>query len=360
MIQQAIAKVVENEDLSESEMMEVMEQITEGTATQAQMGALMIALRMKGECVEEITGAARVMRAKSTPIPVGSPDISLDREEINVDTETIVDTCGTGGDGTHTFNVSTTTAFVVAGAGLRVAKHGNRSVSSLCGSADVVEALGVTLALKPEEVGACIDKVGIGFLYAPMLHSAMRHVVGPRREIGLRTMFNLLGPLTNPAGATVQVLGVYRADLTEKMAGVLRRLGSRSAFVVYGEGSYDEISIVGPTRVTRLDDGQIRTSTLVPEDVGLTRHHPDEIRGGDAKKNAAITLDVLQGNPGARRDMVLINAAAALVAANKAETLSDGVVMAAESIDAGRALEKLRLLVQMGEQAAVKRAAAAN
>ena len=360
MIQRAIAKAVEKENLSESEMMAVMEQITGGTATQAQMGAFMIALRMKGETVDEIAGAARVMRAKSTPIPLGASDVSLDREDINVDTETIVDTCGTGGDGTHTFNVSTTTAFVVAGAGLRVAKHGNRSVSSLCGSADVVEALGIKLDLSPEEVGSCIDRVGIGFLYAPMLHSAMRHVVGPRREIGLRTMFNLLGPLTNPAGATVQVLGVYREDLTEKLARVLRRLGTRSAFVVYGVGSYDEISIVGPTRMTRLVDEQIHTYTLVPEDVGLTRHRPDDIRGGDAKKNAAITMDVLTGKPGARRDMVLINAAAALVAAGKAETLSDGVAMAADSVDSGRALGKLRLLVQTGEEAALRRAAAAN
>ncbi len=358
MIQQAIAKAVEREDLSEAEMMDVMEEITAGTTTQAQMGALMIALRMKGEAVEEIAGAAKVMRAKSTAIPVGASDVSLDREEINVDTETIVDTCGTGGDGTHTFNVSTTTAFVAAGAGLRVAKHGNRSVSSLCGSADVVETLGIRLDLTPDEVGACIDQVGIGFLYAPMLHGAMRHVVGPRREIGLRTLFNLLGPLTNPAGATVQVLGVYREELTEKLARVLKRLGCRSAFVVYGQGSYDEISIVGPSRLTRLDDGEIRTSELTPEDVGLKRYHPEEIRGGDAKKNAAITLEVLGGEPGARRDMVLINAAAVLTAAGKARTLTEGVTMAAEAIDSGRALTKLRRLVEMGQQFAAGRAAA--
>ncbi|MEW6352345.1 MAG: anthranilate phosphoribosyltransferase [Thermodesulfobacteriota bacterium] len=358
MIQQAIAKAVERQDLSEAEMMEVMEQITEGTTTQAQIGAFMIALRMKGESVEEISGAAKVMRAKSTAIPVGASEVSLDREEINVDTETIVDTCGTGGDGTHTFNVSTTTAFVVAGAGLRVAKHGNRSMSSLCGSADVVETLGVRLDLTPQEVGECIDRIGIGFLYAPMLHGAMRHVVGPRREIGLRTIFNVLGPLTNPAGATVQVLGVYREDLTEKLARVLKRLGCRSAFVVYGHGSYDEISIVGPSRLTRLDDEEIRTTEFTPEEVGLKRYQPDEIRGGDAKKNAAITLAVLEGKPGAKRDMVLVNAAAVLTAAGKTQTLADGVAMAADAIDSGRALGRLRSLVEMGNQFAARRAAA--
>ncbi len=352
MIKEAIGKAVDLQDLTESEMMEVMDEITDGRVTQAQIGAFLVALRMKGECVDEITGAARVMRAKSVPIPMNTNSkVSLDRDEINVEDETVVDTCGTGGDGTRTFNVSTTTAFVVAGAGLKVAKHGNRSVSSLCGSADVVEALGVPLDLAPEQVGACIDEVGIGFLYAPMLHSAMRHVVGPRREIGLRTIFNVLGPLTNPAGASVQVLGVYREDLTETLAQVLKRLGSRSAFVVYGDGSYDEISITGPSRITRLHNGEISTSTVSPEDLGLGRAAPESIRGGDAEQNAAITLSVLKGEPGGPRDMVLLNAAAMLVAAERVDNLKEGVLIAAEAIDSGKALEKLGHLKAMGLRA---------
>lgn len=348
MIQDAIARAVDGIDLTESEMMEVVGQITDGKCTPAQIGALLIALRMKGETVEEISGAARVVRAKCQQIPVGNSGVSLDRDEINIDRETMVDTCGTGGDGTRTFNVSTTTAFVVAGAGLKVAKHGGRSVSSSCGSADVVEALGVDLNLTPEQVGACIDEIGIGFLYAPALHSSFRHVVGPRREIGLRTIFNLLGPLTNPAGAQVQVIGVYRPDLTETIAHVLKNLGSRSAFVVHGEGSYDEISITGPTKATRLFQGEISTSTLCPEDFGFTRAKPEDIRGGDVKRNAEIVLAVLRGEKGPCRDMVLLNAAAAFVAAEKAPTFEEGLTMAAHSIDSGKAMDKLSRLVEMG------------
>jgi anthranilate phosphoribosyltransferase len=350
MIQGAIAKVVERQDLSESEMMEVMDLITEGKVTHSQIGALLVGLRMKGETADEISGAAKVMRAKSTRIPLSGSAVSVDRDEINCDLETIVDTCGTGGDGTNTFNISTTTAFVVAGGGLKVAKHGNRSVSSLCGSADVVEALGVPLDLTPEQVGTCINQVGIGFLYAPLLHSAMRHVIVPRREIGLRTLFNLLGPLTNPAGASVQVLGVYREDLTETMAGALRRLGCRSAFVVYGEGSYDEISITGRSTITRLVDDEIVTSTLAPEDLGLQRADPEAIRGGDATRNAQIALAVLKGEPGACRDVVLMNAAAVFVAAGSADSLERGIRMAEESIDSGRALHKLEQLTALGSR----------
>ncbi|MFZ5867001.1 MAG: anthranilate phosphoribosyltransferase [Thermodesulfobacteriota bacterium] len=352
MIQEALAKAVGGTDLSEVEMMQVMDEVTEGKATQAQIGALLIALRMKGESVDEITGAARVMRAKSIKIPVGNSNVSVDRDEINWDRETVADTCGTGGDGTRTFNVSTATAFVVAGAGVKVAKHGNRSVSSLCGSADVVEALGVPLDLTPEQVGECIDRVGIGFLYAPLLHGAMRHVAGPRREIGLRTIFNVLGPLTNPAGASVQVLGVYREDLTETMAHVLLKLGSRSSFVVFGDGSYDEISITGPTKVTRLHEGEISTYTLVPEDVGLKRARAEEIRGGDAPENASIILNILNGQDGARKDMVLLNAAAALVAAGRAGSMQDGVGLASEAIDSGKALEKLNGLISVATDCA--------
>ena len=347
MIREAIYKVAQGKDLSELEMARVMEQITDGEATPAQIGALLVSLRIKGETVDEITGAARVLRAKSELIPSANSKVSLDRDEINVDQETIVDTCGTGGDGTKTFNVSTTTAFVVAGAGLKVAKHGNRAVSSQCGSADVLETLGVRLDLTPGQVGACIDRIGIGFLFAPLLHNSMRHAAGPRREIGLRTIFNLLGPLTNPAGATVQVLGVFRADLTETMARVLARLRCKSAFVVFGEGSYDEISITGPSRITRLNQGEIETFTLTPEEVGLKRSAPEEIAGGDAAQNAAIVRAVLEGCPGACRDIVLLNAAAVLVAAGRAETLVQGIELAAGTIDSGRALSKLNGLVAM-------------
>jgi len=360
MIQQAIAKVAERQDLSESEMMEVMDLITEGVATSAQIGALLVGLRMKGETVEEISGAAKVMRAKSTRIPLKGSSVSVDRDEINCDLETVVDTCGTGGDGTNTFNISTTTAFVVAGAGLKVAKHGNRSVSSMCGSADVVEVLGVPLDLTPEQVAACIEQVGIGFLYAPLLHSAMRHVAVPRREIGLRTMFNLLGPLTNPAGASVQVLGVYRKELTETLARVLGKLGCRSAFVVHGEGSYDEISITGLSTITRLQDGDVATTTLVPEDVGLQRALPETIRGGDAERNAHIALATLDGERGPCRDVVLMNSAAVFVAAGNADGLADGVRMASESIDSGRALRKLQELKALGSRFATQAKSAAR
>jgi anthranilate phosphoribosyltransferase len=350
MIQQAIAKVVDRTDLTEDEMVSVMSTIMDGAATGAQIGAFLTALRMKGETVTEIAAAAQVMRERSTRVPVGQSNVCLDRDEINVDLETIVDTCGTGGDGTRTFNVSTTTAFVVAGAGLKVAKHGNRSVSSKCGSADVVETLGVPLDLTPEQVGECIDRVGIGFLYAPMLHSAMRHVIGPRREIGMRTLFNLLGPLTNPARASVQVLGVYDDKLTEPMARVLGRLGCGSAFVVHGEGSYDEISITGSTRISRLNDGDVTTDTLVPDDFGIKRAAPEDITGGDAEENAVITRTVLQGQKGPRRDMVVLNSAAALVAAKKASGFREGIEMSCESIDSGSALSKLQELIAVSRE----------
>jgi anthranilate phosphoribosyltransferase len=350
MIREAIASVVKGENLSEVTMTKVMDQMTEGHATPAQIGALLIGLRIKGEVPEEIAAAARVMRAKSVKIPVAKSAEAPNGRHPGIDMEEVVaDTCGTGGDGAKTFNVSTTAAFVVAGAGIKVAKHGNRSVSSLCGSADVVEALGLRLDLTPGQVGACIDRVGIGFLYAPLLHGAMRHVIGPRRELGLRTVFNLLGPLTNPAGATVQIVGVYAEHLTETIAKVLDKLGCRSAFVVYGAGSYDEISITGPTTVTRLLNGDIKTNPMVPEDVGLKSAQPEDIRGGDASRNAAITLGVLNGEKGAPRDMVLLNAAAVLVAAGRAASFREGIELSTESIDSGRGLEKLRQLVATGD-----------
>jgi len=341
MLKQAIQKVVNRSNLTEEEMEAAMEVIMSGQATPAQIGAFITALRLKGETVEEITGAARVMRRKATRIRVDNNQINIDRDEINLDLETIVDTCGTGGDGTNTFNVSTTTAFVVAGCGLRVAKHGNRSVSSLCGSADVIQSLGVNLDVPPDVVEKCLNEVGIGFLFAPALHSAIKYAIGPRREIGIRTIFNILGPLTNPAGANVQVLGVYDKELTPVLAEVLGELGSRSAFVVYGEGSFDEISISGKTQVSELKNGQVTTYSIEPEDFGLPRANPDDIRGGDVQENARIVLSVLKGEPGARRDMVLLNAAAALVAAGRAADFPEGIIQAAEAIDSGRALEKL-------------------
>jgi anthranilate phosphoribosyltransferase len=346
MLKEAIFKVVTRQDLTEEEMTRAMDIIMTGEATEAQIGAFITGLRMKGETVIEIAAAAQVMRAKATRIPVGNSLVDLDRDEINVDLETVVDTCGTGGDATHTFNVSTVTAFVVAGAGLRVAKHGNRAVSSRCGSADVIEALGINLALTPEQVGMCVNEVGIGFLFAPQLHGAMRYAIGPRREIGIRTIFNILGPLTNPAGANVQVLGVYDAALTEPLAQVLGRLGCRSAFVVFGEGSFDEISIVGPTRVSRLQNGQVRTYDIAPEDFGMRRATLEDIKGGDVFENARIVRQVLQGGGGPKEDMVALNAAAVFIAAGLSREFPDGVALARETIRSGRALKKLDLLIQ--------------
>ncbi|MBM3299045.1 MAG: anthranilate phosphoribosyltransferase, partial [Deltaproteobacteria bacterium] len=325
MIQDAIARVVEGRDLSETEMMQVMEEITEGEASPAQIGAFLIGLRAKGESVDEIAAAARVVRSKTAPIPIGQSDVCLDRDEINVDRETVIDTCAFGEDCTRTFNVSTTTAFVVAAAGLRVAKFGYRYASSRWGSADVLEALGLPLDLTPRQVGECLDEVGIGFLYLPYLQGFMRHVAGIRREIGLRTIFNHLGPLSNPAGAKVQVVGVYREDHTELLAQVLKKLDCRRGLAVYGQDSFDELSITGPSRVTSLVDGAIETTVLSPEDLDLPRAEPEEIRGGNASQNAAITRTVLQGEMGARRNLVLLNAAAVLLAAGKVPAWKDGL-----------------------------------
>jgi anthranilate phosphoribosyltransferase len=345
MIKEMIQKAVQGQDLSEEEMMAVMEEIMGGQATGAQIGSFLTALRMKRETVSEITGAAKVMRAKATPIHVHAV-VSLDRDEINVEEETILDTCGTGGDGTNTFNVSTTTAFVAAGGGLKVAKHGNRSVSSQCGSADVLEALGVNLDVAPQVVEESIREIGIGFLYAPHLHGAMKYAIGPRREMGIRSVFNVLGPLTNPAGANVQVLGVYDPGLTSILAEVLRRLGSARALVVFGEGSVDEISIIGPTQVSELREGVIENYRIGPEDFGMARANIGDIKGGNAQDNAAIVRDVLDGDPGPRRDIVLLNAGAAFYATGRAADIKEGIQMAAESIDSGAASQKLAQLVE--------------
>jgi anthranilate phosphoribosyltransferase len=346
MIKNAISKVVLQQDLVEAEMIEVMNQIMGGEATQAQVGAFITALRMKGETIEEITGAARVMRDHATPIRVGKA-LDIDREEINLDRETILDTCGTGGSGTKSFNISTTVAFVVSACGVKVAKHGNRSISSACGSADVLEALGVNLNVTPEQVELCINEVGVGFLFAPALHGAMKHAIGPRREIGIRTIFNILGPLTNPAGADRQVLGVYDEKLVEVLAKVLVKLGCHRGFVVHGKDGMDEITLTGPTRVAEINEGQVTLSTIEPEDFGLRRCLLSDLQGGDAEENAAIVRDVLAGSEGPKRDVVLLNAAYALVAAGITESVDAGLQKARNMIDDGLAKAKLEGLVNL-------------
>ena len=347
MIKKAIAKVVERENLTEPEMIEVMDQIMSGEATPAQTAAFITALRMKGETVEEVTGAAKVMRDRATRIRVGRSVLDMDREDINLDLETILDTCGTGGSGTNTFNVSTTVAFVVSACGVKVAKHGNRSVSSTCGSADVLEALGVSLDVTPETVERCIREIGIGFLFAPALHGAMKHAIGPRREIGIRTIFNILGPLTNPAGAQCQVLGVYREELTEKLAQVLRKLGCKRGFVVHGLDGMDEITLTAETRIAEVTPDGVNSRLFRPEELGLSRCSMAELRGGDAAANAAIVRGVLSGEKGPKRDIVLLNAAFGLVAAGKADDPAEGLRLAAEAIDSGRAMGQLEKLAAM-------------
>jgi anthranilate phosphoribosyltransferase len=346
MIKTAIAKVVERRDLTEAEMIEVMNQIMGGETTPAQIAAFITALRMKGETVEEITGAARVMRDRATPIRVGRV-LDIDREDINLDQETILDVVGTGGDGTNTFNVSTVVSFVVAACGVKVAKHGNRSVSSLCGSADVLEKLGVKLDVTSETVEECIQKIGIGFLFAPALHGAMKYAIGPRQEVGIRTIFNILGPLTNPAGADCQVLGVYQESLVESMAKVLACLGCHRGFVVHGMDGMDEITLTAATRIAEINEGQVSIFTIEPEDYGLTRCAMSELQGGNAVVNAEIILGVLKGDRGPRRDVVLLNAAFALVAAGGATDVSSGLQLAEHAIDEGRAMAKLESLIEM-------------
>lgn len=334
MIKEAINKVVCRQDLDEAEMVQVMEEIMGGQATDAQIGAFVTALRMKGETVAEITGAARVMRQKATPIDAAEAGALL------------VDIVGTGGDASGTFNVSTTSALVVAGAGVPVAKHGNRSVSSHCGSADVLEALGVNLGISPERIGQCVRQVGIGFMFAPMLHGAMKHAIGPRREIGIRTVFNILGPLTNPAGANVYLLGVYAAELTEIIAAALNNFGVKRALVVWGEGNVDEITTTGATRVSEVHGGKVWTYTITPEQLGLTRVTLADIKGGATVADSAEqVLEVLRGAPGPRREMVLANAGAALMAAGVVESIEEGVLHAAKVIDSGAAMAKLEALV---------------
>jgi anthranilate phosphoribosyltransferase len=335
-IREAIARLLDRHDLSRAEMVAVMEGIADGGATPAQVGAFLAALRLKGETVDEIAGAAEVMRAR------------VDR--IHVAKDVFVDTCGTGGDGRHTFNISTTAAFVVAGAGVTVAKHGNRAVSSRSGSADVLAALGVDVDAAKDIVERCIAEVGIGFLFAPRLHPAFKAVAGIRRELGVRTVFNLLGPLANPAGARHQVMGVYEPRWVPVIGGVLAALGAAHAFVVHGEG-LDEITVTGMTHVCEVKAGDVDRYSILPEDLGLRRHAEPEIAGGDAEVNARIVRDVLSGQKGAPRDAVLANAAAALVCAGAADDLATGVRLGAESIDRGAAAEKVSRLVALTREA---------
>jgi anthranilate phosphoribosyltransferase len=344
MIKEAIGKVVAGTDLSEEEMVGVMNEIMGGEATPAQIGSFITALRMKGETVAEIAGAARVMRQKATHVDAADPG------------EILVDTVGTGGDASGTFNVSTTSSFVVAGAGVRVAKHGNRSVSSHCGSADVLEALGVDLGLSAEQIGRCVRTVGIGFMFAPMLHGAMKYAIGPRREIGIRTVFNVLGPLTNPANANVYLLGVYSPDLVEKLAHVLTRFAVRRALVVCGEGNIDEITITGRTAVADLRDGKVTSYSIAPEDVGFSRASLADIKGGaTAEISAGQLRAVLRGEPGPCLDMVLMNSGAALMAAGLADDLRGGVELAGKTIASGAAMAKLEALVQFCREAGEKK-----
>jgi len=332
MLKRFITKAIDGTDLSEAESGEAMDIIMEGKASPSQIASFLTALRMKGETIQEITGFARTMRAKAVRIRAK-------------DGEPVVDTCGTGGDGKGTFNISTAVAFVAAGGGCTVAKHHNRSVSSQCGSADVLEALGVNQALAPERAESCLQEFGIAFLFAPTFHPATRHALAPRREIGIRTVFNLLGPLTNPAGATIHLAGLYREDLLQPVAEVLRNLGSKSAFVVHSEDHCDEISISGKTTVCQLKDGDINTYQIDPEMAGLKRANLKEIQGGEPEKNANILLQVLKGKTGPSRDVVLLNAAAVFVASEKVSNLRDGIEMARESIDSGRAMKKLEELI---------------
>jgi anthranilate phosphoribosyltransferase len=336
-IQQAIAKLIERQDLTRAEVVQVMGEIADGGATPAQVGAFLAALRLKGETVEEITGAAEVMRARV--------------DKVRVDKDVFVDTCGTGGDGRHTFNISTGAAFAVAGAGVCVAKHGNRAVSSRAGSADVLTALGVNVDAPKDVVERAIAEVGIGFLFAPRLHPAFKAVAGIRRELAVRTVFNLLGPLANPAGARHQVMGVYEPRWVPVIGGVLAALGARHAFVVHGDGM-DEIAVTGMTHVCEVRDGATDRYSMMPEDMGLARHPVDSLTGGDAADNARILRDVLDGQKGPPRDAVLANASAALVTAGVARDLRDGVKIAAHSVDRGAAREKLLALAAITTPAA--------
>lgn len=337
-MQDAIRTVVEGRDLTAEEMTGVMETIMTGEATPAQIGGFLVGLRVKGETVEEIASAARVMRKLATPVKVEGPHL--------------LDTCGTGGDGAKTFNISTASALVAAAAGARVAKHGNRSLSSSSGSADVLEAAGVKLDLSPETLARCIETVGVGFLFAPQHHGAMRHAIGPRREMAIRTVFNVLGPLTNPASADNQLLGVFSDQLVEPIAHVLQRLGSHHVLVVHSEDGLDEISIAGPTRVAELKAGEVHNYTVRPEDFGLGSSSLDTLRVASAAESLAMIQRVLAGEPGPARDIVALNGGAAIYAANLVGSLADGVTRAQALLDDGATAGVLERLIRFSQEAA--------
>ena len=332
MIKEAISALVSGNSLTAEDASKVMEEIMQGEATPAQFGAFVTALRLKGETVDEIVGLARTMRARAIPVTTDGP---------------VVDTCGTGGDGSSTFNISTTAAFVATGAGLKVAKHGNRAMSSQCGSADVLEALGVKIDLTAEQVQKCLEKVGIGFMFAPSFHPAMKYASVPRREIGIRTIFNILGPLTNPAGAKAQVLGVAEDSLVEKMAQALQQLGCQHALVVHGEDGLDEITVSGKTHVCEMKAGHIINYSIQPDDIGLSLADSSSLKGGSSRENAELLRNILAGAPGPKRDAVLMNAAAVLLAGEKVQTLRRGVEVAKNTIDSGYALNKLDQLIEL-------------
>ena len=349
MILDALHKVANHcSSLTRQEAREVMAEILRGACTDAQIGALLVALHMKGETVEEIVGFAQAIREEATPLKTEDGE-ALDLS--GTERDALVDTCGTGGDTSGTFNISTATALTIAGAGVRVAKHGNRSISSKCGSADVMEALGVRIDLPPARIAACLEATGIAFLYAPTLHAAMKYVQPARRQLRLRTVFNLLGPLTNPANASAQVVGVYSGDLVEKLAEALSELGLRRALVVHGRDGLDEITISGPTKIAEVRNGQVRVYEVSPEEFGLRRAPLDEIAGGNAQENAAIIRAILGGERSCRRDVVLLNAAAALVAAGQADRIGEAVPLAAYAIDSGHARQRLELLVEFTNRA---------
>ncbi len=341
MLKPFIKKVMQGTNLTLAEAEEAMNIIMTGQATPAQVGGYLVALRMKGESVAEIAGSARAMRANASQVFLGSNGRSHPTP--------LLDTAGTGGDGAHTFNISTTAAFVIAGAGYSVAKHGNRAASSRSGSADVLEALGVNLNLTPEQVGQCIEQVGIGFLFAPKFHPAMRHAIGPRRELAVRTIFNVLGPLTNPAGATHQLIGVFDPDLTEVMARVLGELGGTAAFIVHGYDGLDELTTSGPNRVSHLQNGGVTTYELDPAEYGFVPGSVEDLRGGDPAENAVITRTILAGEGHtARRDVVLLNAAAAIT--THTGDFRESLALARQSLDSGVALRKLEALVETSQQ----------
>lgn len=330
---ESIKKVVEGFNLTREEAREIMEIIMNGEATDAQIGGFLIAMRLKGETVEEIASFTRVMREKATHIEAGTADV--------------LDTCGTGGDGAHTFNISTVTAFVAAGAGITVAKHGNRSVSSQCGSADVIRELGINIDIPPQKVSECLKKKGIAFLFATKLHASMKYAIGPRRELGIRTFFNILGPMTNPAGARRQLIGVYSEELVETVAGVLADLGSVRAFVVHGNDGLDEITTTSETFVAEVNNGKVSTYTVSPEDFHIKKCSPGDLLGGDTTENATIFKSILSGETGPKRDIVLLNSAFAICAGGGADTPQEGLKVAEKSIDSGAAMDKYNALKEL-------------